>query len=630
MLELLVKYAEKNGLATEPGFASKTVRWALAFDENGQFNDVIELGNAEERTNKGITFPKCPDMTDSEIKTGTETKCHFLVESAEVVACAGENEALLRIQKKHSFFIKTLESAGKAMPELLHVASALRDQTTLVSIRESLREKNVGLTDKVTLRTGSIFPVETGHWHDWWRNFRAPQSDSPTTNKDKGKNKRDLRCFASGERIDAAVKHPKVSGLRDIGKLTRGDVLIGFDKEAYQSYGLAKAENAPVVEEKAWAYTAALNHLLQEQSVSLAGPKVAYWYKDSIPPEDDPMSWLTEGDQTQELHAKQAAQTLLKSIKTGERADLAGNLFYALTLSGGGGRVMVRDWIEGQFEEFALSIVMWFDDLEIVNYVGSKTAKTPGIERIITSLLPPIKKRQKYSDWVKPVGADRMSLWNAAILTQPVSGSTLARVVNVNTRFRVSAVEEEVLHGKNLKKQEKANAISLIHARMGLIKAYHLRRERMKGGARMPSDLNPYLNEEHPNPAYHCGRLMAVLAGLQHAALGDVGAGVVQRYYGAASSTPALVFGRLTRTSQHHLSKLGKNTPRLSEWFSQSAEWYEGRIAGIWSRIRENIPPTLSLEEQSLFALGYYQEMANMRSKKAGKTDDESKEEGHD
>jgi len=101
-----------------------------------------------------------------------------------------------------------------------------------------------------------------------------------------------------------------------------------------------------------------------------------------------------------------------------------------------------------------------------------------------------------------------------------------------------------------------------------------------------------------------------VLSDVQRAALGDVGAGVVQRYYAAASATPALVLGRLTRTSQFHLNKLEKLEPGLAHWF-------EGMIAGIWGRIKDTIPRTLTLEEQSLFALGYYQQMAHMR---AGKT----------
>lgn len=120
--------------------------------------------------------------------------------------------------------------------------------------------------------------------------------------------------------------------------------------------------------------------------------------------------------------------------------------------------------------------------------------------------------------------------------------------------------------------------------------------------------MTAYLNEDHTDPAYQCGRLMAVLARLQRTALGDVGAGVVQRFYGAASATPALVLGRLTRNSQFHLNKL---EPGL-------AYWYETRIANIWSRVRDSVPGVLSFEQQSLFALGYYQQIAADRSGPAG------------
>ena len=67
--------------------------------------------------------------------------------------------------------------------------------------------------------------------------------------------------------------------------------------------------------------------------------------------------------------------------------------------------------------------------------------------------------------------------------------------------------------------------------------------------------MEPYLNEEHPEAAYHCGRLLAVLARLQNAALGDVGAGVAALLR-RRQCHPALVLGRLIRTSQFHLGKL--------------------------------------------------------------------------
>lgn len=122
--------------------------------------------------------------------------------------------------------------------------------------------------------------------------------------------------------------------------------------------------------------------------------------------------------------------------------------------------------------------------------------------------------------------------------------------------------------------------------------------------------MKPALNPEHPSPAYHCGRLLAVLASLQRTALPNVESGVIQRFYAAASATPALVLGRIVRTAQFHLDKIRSENPGL-------AAWYEGRIADILSAIGDTIPVTLSLEEQSLFALGYYQQMAHDR---AGKT----------
>jgi len=132
----------------------------------------------------------------------------------------------------------------------------------------------------------------------------------------------------------------------------------------------------------------------------------------------------------------------------------------------------------------------------------------------------------------------------------------------------------------------------------------------------MSNELMPYLNPEHPHPAYHCGRLMAVLAALQRRALGNVGAGVIQRYYAAASATPALVLGRLVRTSQFHLSKLDGGLAR----------WYENRLAAIWGQIKDGLPRTLTLEEQSLFALGYYQELADLRNKKADRSEEKNEE----
>ena len=126
--------------------------------------------------------------------------------------------------------------------------------------------------------------------------------------------------------------------------------------------------------------------------------------------------------------------------------------------------------------------------------------------------------------------------------------------------------------------------------------------------------MTAYLNREHPEPAYHCGRLLAIFSNLQYAALGDVGAGVVQRFYAAASQTPGLIIGRLTSNARNHLGKLEGGL----------AHWYENQIADVMGRLGDGAPRILDLNGQGLFALGYYQQLAALRERK--KTNDTTKQ----
>ena len=130
----------------------------------------------------------------------------------------------------------------------------------------------------------------------------------------------------------------------------------------------------------------------------------------------------------------------------------------------------------------------------------------------------------------------------------------------------------------------------------------------------MSEELNEYLKD----PAYLCGRIMALLARIQRKALPNVGAGVVQRYYAAASATPGLVLGRLVRQAQvGHLPKI--EPERLRQWF-------DNRLAEVWVDLDQCPPNTLTLQGQTLFAMGYYQQLAK-RYETHGKNEDNAQEE---
>lgn len=109
------------------------------------------------------------------------------------------------------------------------------------------------------------------------------------------------------------------------------------------------------------------------------------------------------------------------------------------------------------------------------------------------------------------------------------------------------------------------------------------------------------LEPDNPSPAYHLGRLFAVLEAAQRVALGRVNASIADRYYGAASVTPARVFGPLMRSARVHIADAHKRNLGF---------WIEPRIEQIVDRLPAKLPTTLRPEDQGRFAIGYYHERA--------------------
>ena len=615
MLDRVLKYGRDQGLAPEPGFLPKFVRWAIVVSAGGEYRGLVELGETEQKKNRGRRFDKCPNLSQPEIRGGPPGTRHFLADEAGVVALYTKktDKELAKLETKQAFFIDLLCRAAQSAPELEAAARVLADPVAVERIKADLADHKAKENDKVTFRIDGRFPLESESWHDWWRGFREELASTKTK---KGKKKSGggvMLDLVTGKQVKPEYTHKKIRGLGDVGGHPQfGDTLVSQKQPCFWSYGLPKATYAAMAEETVEAYRASFEHLIENHSKRLAGAKVVHWYKDTVPAEEDPVWFLEQAEEQAERSARRWAEELLESIRAGKKPQLTDNRYHALTLSANSGRVVVRDWMEGSFEELVENVRAWFEDLEISRWRGGGLVKSPKFERVLTGLLPIRKEGQKYESWIKPVGYARELLWKAAVRNDDISYSIISRLITVHSLFMTTGQLEEVEKNKN--SRQLPIIISTLHARMALLKAYYVRQE---GGDAM----SPYLNPEHPSPAYHCGRLMAVLANLQRSALGDVGAGVVQRYYAAASATPGLVLGRLIRTGQFHLNKLDPGLTR----------WYEDRVAGIAGRIGDRIPGTLGLEEQGLFALGYYQELADLRTKKTTpEADTEAQEKEND
>ena len=120
------------------------------------------------------------------------------------------------------------------------------------------------------------------------------------------------------------------------------------------------------------------------------------------------------------------------------------------------------------------------------------------------------------------------------------------------------------------------------------------------------------LDPDQPEPAYQLGRWFALLEKTQKDALGEnINSTIKDRFYTAASSTPAAVFPRLIQLSQHHLKKIEKPAWRVTR---------ERQVQEVADRL-DGFPRRLGLEEQGLFHLGYYHQTTALYTKKSDNTE---------
>ncbi len=594
MLKSLYDYAMRNSLTLPPGYINKSVKAYILLYTDGSFQDV------EVPENEVVAAPDIGSLAN-----GTD-KSNVLLEKRSVVFPDGET-------KKSRFFLDALIDGGREEPMLKLCADALQDKDIYEQIRLRLDEKKIKPSDRVTFKVGFRSILESERTQAWWSGFRQSVSGSSL-------NEGRTRCLITGNLIVPVQTTTPISGLKVVGGHARGDALICFDKTAYCSYDLKKALNAPVSEEAFAAVKAALDDLLQpEKAPILSGMKFVHWYDRTVAPENDPIiachdfidmddsdeeesvqremytqeveeevcgefSTISEHDEEEkesERDAFKAANELVLSVGSGKKVYMSDDVqYHILLLSGVSGRVMIRRYERGRYEDLKEKLEKWHEDLKLVNRGGKGEIASCKLAARMMRLM----KRQKRDSRPFDRMAKELSGITPAIIISILTGGMIPDSVPVRA---LSTIRSQ-MQDDDASELEKA---TVCYAYQWL-KVWLIRNRKKEG-----SLLKEY-NPKYIGSAYHCGAMMAVYEEIQRIAMPQVNATVAQRFFASAMQTPALVMGTLSRMSVHHLEKFN------NEWLANEMR---DRLKNISTAIDESIPTTLNLEQQSEFALGYYQ-----------------------
>ena len=391
------------------------------------------------------------------------------------------------------------------------------------------------------------------------------------------------------------------------GGNSAGSAIVSFNNPAFMSYGLNGSDNAPVSPLAAEAAITALRRLLARDgeaqdadgkplpawNFTLADDTVVTFWSDH-PPLASAMPGIFEAiwEEAQQ-DAPEDIRRVYGSVFKGSpfTVDNA-EQFRALTLTGSQGRVIVRGFIQQSVPH------------TIESSPPFRGPRHRALQTERRSLAVPFQApgscrgdRRSTADEQEVRGRSQ-----AALPTIPRSARTAAACTHMAS---VRAVER---WRAEFQRDGRFDA-DLRDARAAMIKACLNRESRVKDLTR--PEITKHMDPSNKNPAYRLGCLMAVYERLQQDAHTSpkspirepLNSTVIDRYFRAASATPNAVFKRLEDLSIAHLKKSQR------EWGLRHTIYFKRLIDAQLQACNatDGIPKRFTLDEQSLFILGYHQ-----------------------
>lgn len=394
------------------------------------------------------------------------------------------------------------------------------------------------------------------------------------------------QCAITGEYLAMARLHEKIMGIP--GGQASGTALVSFNNEAEASYGATQSYNSNISNTAMHMYTEALNYLLRspKNKTVFDDMTVLHWAASPDDRLDDLFDNCMEGaDEVTETLDK-----LLKSAREGiQQTDMSALLenmdpsvsFYTVGLKPNASRLAVKFIYRNTFADVLLNIAQHMEDMRL----SSSTHPVP-LWLIKKQLISP-KSSSKSTSKSDKEAVDTALM--SQLLRAVLNGTMYPDVLLFTLVRRVMTDSDEDIGPHSLA------------VRMRMIKACINRSARLNGQKEV---IPMALDRTNENPAYQCGRLFAVLECIQQKASNyNLNRTIKDAYFASASVRPAVIFPKLITLSQYHLAKLEKS-------------YYDDQeIADILACLGNEFPSILSLKEQGVFMLGYYQQKTDTQQR---------------
>ena len=384
-----------------------------------------------------------------------------------------------------------------------------------------------------------------------------------------------MQCLVTGREDEITATHPAIKGVRNAQ--SSGAALVSFNAPAFCSYGREQNFNAPVGKYAAFAYTAALNHLLADRkNVQLIGDTtVVCWAEGADPAYQSFFGTACFGAETSLSDDDlRAALKRLAELKPCDDLGIDPNRpFYILGLAPNAARLSVRFFLRDSFGRLMKNVNAHYERLEIVRPAYAKTNILP-----LWAML-----------------RETVNLNSRDKSPSPAMAGAATRAVFSGGPYPASLLEAVMLRIRAER--------NITWGRAAIIKAYYLKNPHKD----CPKEvLTVSLNEASTDTAYTLGRLFSVYEAVQQAANPGINTTIKDKYFNSAAAMPAGIFPVLNNLCQKHLRKLD----------GRQRVYYDKQIMTLKGILGESYPMRMTLAQQGSFDLGYYHQTQKRYTKK--------------
>ena len=563
ILQALARYYDdllQQGKISAPGWTKVKISYALDIGLDGQLKQVIPTRQDETVGKKTVQRPQ-EMVLPAPIKKTSGASSNFLWENSGYLLGIKQKEEPQRS-------LKCFETARELHHALLDGVDSPNAKAILRFFDSWQPEEAAqhpmlsGELDEITAGGNLVFRIEGTYPQEDSRIREAWDKARNSSSKDAVK----MQCLITGQEDEIVAVHPSIKGVRDAQ--SSGAALVSFNAPAFCSYGHEQNYNAPVGKHAAFAYTAALNHLLSDRNsvqhigdttvVCWAeGAEEAYQNLAQFALFGQEMPGLTDND------LRAALKRLANSLPCDDLGVDPKRPFYVLGLAPNAARLSVRFFLHDSFGKLMKNVNDHYDRMEIVR--------------------PSFDKQEILPLWL--MLRETVNLNSRDKAPSPAMAGATVRAVFSGGPYPASLLEAVML-------RIRAES-SVTRGRAAIIKAYYLKNPHSD----CPKEvLTVSLNEASNNPAYVLGRLFSIYENVQQAANRGIKATIKDKYFNSAAAMPASIFPVLNNLYQKHLRKL---SPGLRKYF-------DNQVVELKSKLGESYPVRMTLAQQGAFDLGYY------------------------